>query len=280
VNISKPIWSYGFESLGTRILPPKEGNLRRVAFAQLAVLGASDPDAAMREPEDEIGRLSRSIPAWLSETFYFAANYAPLSTFGFVDRADGSRLPMIFWSEWTTEGLRQLMETTSEKIDYIFTGWVRHNSGDYEALLRVWEVKKFRERKQFAARWNPGNADAELSRLHGEISKFMEWAPYPSGAGLAYALPASPLAWLDALGASLGLFLVEKGIFPPTAIPPLAPSFAKLATIAAADPAASLAWLTLRSRAEKLGLAPDPLPAAALSPHPLVAEALAAVSGA
>ena len=36
ITISKPIWFYGLEPLAAQILPPKEGRLRRIAFAQLA----------------------------------------------------------------------------------------------------------------------------------------------------------------------------------------------------------------------------------------------------
>src|ERR1700722_4399727 len=56
VSISRPIWSYGLASVeGAR--PKKEGKLRRVAFAQLALPTAyADPEEAMNLPEDEIGR--------------------------------------------------------------------------------------------------------------------------------------------------------------------------------------------------------------------------------
>src|SRR5688500_1344100 len=42
VSISKPIWFYGLEPLAPQILPPKADRLRRVAFAQLALLGIRD----------------------------------------------------------------------------------------------------------------------------------------------------------------------------------------------------------------------------------------------
>jgi len=52
VSISRPIWSYGLESV-TDALPKKEGKLRRIAFAQLAVPGGyPDPEEAMKLPED------------------------------------------------------------------------------------------------------------------------------------------------------------------------------------------------------------------------------------
>ena len=73
VSISKPIWFYGLEALADSILPPKREGLRRVAFAQLARLGPADPG----QPEDELSHLTRSLPLWLAETFYFSPQYSP-----------------------------------------------------------------------------------------------------------------------------------------------------------------------------------------------------------
>ncbi len=272
-NISKPVWFYGLEPLTDRILPAKDGRQRRVAFAQLALTESDNPIEAMKKPEDELGLLSRAIPLWLAETFYFSPRYSSLAALGFMDEADGSRHPMIFWSEWNTENLQRLIESSKESLDYIFTGSLQHRAGDYELTLRVWEAKKFRERKQFSVRWTPATADAELARFHAQVRQFMEWAPYPPGEGLTYAPPAAPRAWLDALGASIGLFFVEKKIFPSAALSPLDPHFSSLAPLAASEPAAALAWLTLAARARALGLAPGDLPAPALCADPLVAEA-------
>jgi hypothetical protein len=273
VSISKPIWFYGLEAMADRVLPPKREGLRRVAFAQLAQLGVRPGQAADGPAEDEVGRLARALPLWLAETFYFSQQYSPSAAMGYLENPGGGRRPMVFTSEWMTDNLRQLLDTTKEGLDFVFTGALKQQAGDYEVILRVWEMKKFRERKLFTARWTPATADAELQRLHGEIRQFMEWAAYPAGAGLAYAPPAAPRPWLEALGASLGLFLADKGVFPREMATPPAAVLAALAPLAAADPRASLAWLTLQARARALGVAGEGDPLPALSPDPVVAEA-------
>jgi hypothetical protein len=272
VSISKPIWFYGLEAMGERILPAKVGSLRRIAFAQLAQVGLRAADEAMERPEDELGRLSRAVPLWLAESFYFSSRYLPIAVVGYLETAEGARRPMIFTAEWMTENLRQLVDTNKEGLDYVFTGALRQQDGDYEILLRVWEMKKFRERKLFTARWTPATAEAELAKLQAEVRQFMEWEAYPAGSGLAYAPPAAPTAWLDALGASLGLFLAGKQICPAELLPPLAPALARLAPHTANDAAASLAWLTLNARARELGLEAGSAEAS-LSPDPRVEEA-------
>jgi len=265
VSISKPIWFYGLEPMAEQILPPKSGRLRRVAFAQLAILNLPDLLEAAKRPEDELGRLSRALPLWLAETFYFSPHYAPIAAVGL----QGSHYAL-FGTEWTTDNLTQLVDST-QGLDYIFTGALHQISGDYELILRVWEVKKFRERKQFTARWTPATIDAELAKLHEQIRIFMEWTPEKTG--VAYAVPASPGAWLDTLGASVSLFLAEKNLLPKDQLVAIDEAVARAAAAAPTGETASLAFITLRNRAERLGLASRL--EAALAASPLVANARA-----
>lgn len=71
VSISKPIWFYGLEALAGQILPAKNGKLRRIAFTQLSLPGVAELPALTQQPENELGRLTRALPLWLAETFYF-----------------------------------------------------------------------------------------------------------------------------------------------------------------------------------------------------------------
>lgn len=270
ITISKPIWFYGLESLAAQILPPKEGRLRRVAFAQLA-LPTSDAKGAVgtAQPEDELGRLARGIPLWFAETFYFSPLYAPVAAIGIMTPAEGANRYVTFGVEWTPDNLRQLVETTEGGLDYIFSGALRETAGDYELLLRVWDVKTFRERKTFSARWTPSTVDAALTQLHTQVRMFMEWSPN-SGA-FAYTIPSRPRPWLDTLGASLGLFLLEKNILPREQLVPVERDLNEVAERAAGGEAAGLAWLTFRARVIRLKLA---APAEALVARtPLVLQA-------
>ncbi|HVW20728.1 MAG TPA: hypothetical protein VHC86_05890 [Opitutaceae bacterium] len=272
-SISRPIWSYGLEPLHERILPPKGEPSRKIAFAQLAQVGFRDIARAIHQPEDEVARLSRALPLWLAETFYFSPLYSPIAALGYLEKPEGGRQPMIFDTEWGPENLRQIVDSAKGGLDYIFTGSIRQRAGDFEATFRVWEVKKFRQRKQFDARWTPATAEAELGKLHAQVRQFMEWAPYPAGSGVPYVPPTAPTAWLEALGTSLGYFLVEKNLQPIELLRPGGPALAAMAARASDSVAASLAWLSTAARARDLGQAPDPLPSAVLVPDPVVAAA-------
>ncbi|MSU66885.1 MAG: hypothetical protein EXS38_12480 [Opitutus sp.] len=256
ITISKPIWFYGLEPLAAQVLPPKESRLRKIAFAQLALPGYADIGGAMKKPEDELGRLSRGLPLWLAETFYFSAAYAPVAAIGLMSPPQAPSHYVIFGAEWSTENLRQLVDTTEGGLDYIITGALRVVNDDYEATLRVWEVKSMRERKTFSARWTPATADAGLLGLHAQVRGYMEWSP--ASAAFAYTIPAKPRGWIDTLAASLGLFLAEKALLPATQLMPAAEDLQQAARNAATGEAASFGYLTLQARAGKLQLAEAP----------------------
>ncbi|HEY1792027.1 MAG TPA: hypothetical protein VGG34_03855 [Opitutaceae bacterium] len=270
VTISRPIWSYGFETV-EGLLPRKTGKLRRVAFAQFALpTGYENPEEASQRPADELGKLSRAIPLWFAETFYFSPAYGSVAALGVLNGAP--KRPALFVQDWTIENLNKMAESATEGLDYIFTGNLRKEAEEYILIMRVWEVRKMRERKQFTIKWTAATADAELARLHDYVRKFMEWTAYPEGEGLPYSPPASPLIWADTTAALLGLFLVEKGLMPKDLLPPLAPVFDGLAPHAFTPPSASLAWTALRMKAAAAGLAPT-LSDVLLSRHPAVAQA-------
>jgi len=104
------------------------------------------------------------------------------------------------------------------------------------------------------------------------VRAFMEFAPYPAGQGLRYAPPARLRDYIEALGASLTLFLVEKQVLPPArlALPPAVVAGADRA--AAQSEMAALLALGLRARAQRLGLTVPP-PAGVFADSPVVAQA-------
>ncbi len=270
VSISKPIWFYGLEEV-PGILPAKEGKLRRLAFAQLALPGLAKIDELAAQPEEEMGRLCRAIPLWLAETFYFSPLYRPSAAVGVTTAVPGQPGHYgLFPSEWTTDNLKQLVDTTEGGLDYIFTGAIRQKDGDFELILRVWEVRKFRERKQFRARWTPATADEELAKLHEQIRMFMEWSPDETA--LSYQAPKSPRAWLETLGASITTFLAEKSLLPAEQMPDFTEVAAISAKQAVSNEAASLAFLTNQARLKQLDLSVD-MGAPELAATPLVESA-------
>lgn len=248
-SISKPIWFYGLEANAPQLLPRKEGKLRRVAFAQCSLPGIKNAAELAEQPEDAMGRLTRGLPLWFAETFAYGAGYETIAAIG----TSNQKKYAIFNTEWTAENIRQLIDSSKESIDYVVTGALKNHNDDFELIMRIWEVKKFRELKQFSTRWTPSTADESLRQFHEQIRLYMEWKALPEGNGLAYAAPVAPLAYVQALGSSLTLFLGEKGVLLPEQMNPVAADFLP----AAQDLRGHLTLITALQRLQARGAAVD-----------------------
>ena len=248
VSISKPIWFYGLETVAPQLLPPKEGRLRRVAFAQCALPGLENAVEISARPENEQSRFTRGIALWLAETFAFSAGYTAFAGIGTAVQHH-----VLFPTEWTADNIRQLSDSTEGGLDYVITGALRNRNDDHELVLRIWEVKKFRELKAFTARWTPSSADPALTELQKQMRTYMEWAPLPAGQGLAYTVPAAPLAYLHGLASALTFFLGEKGVLAPTQLPPDPTVLLRSAQANPEHPPAQLALVALLLRQKAAG---------------------------
>ena len=274
VTLSRPVWAYGLEAF-EEILPKKEGRVRRVAFAQLALPGAyPDIEAAMKQPEDELGRLSRAIPLWFAETFYFSPAYSPIAALGCFHEADGAKRPAIFPTDWTVENLGQLVDTTDRRAGLHLHGLApARGRGARRSSCASGRSRSCASASRSRSAGRRRRADAELKKLHEYVRAYMEWAPYPEGSGIPYSPPSSATAWLDVLGVPAEPLPGREE--PPPAGPAAAissPIFDAFAPHAFSPPASSLAWISLRSRATSLGLAPN-LTDVLLSRHPAVVRA-------
>ncbi len=253
-TISKPIWFYGLEAASARLVPTKAGQLRRVAFAQLALPGLADYVELQKKPEDDLGRLTRAIPLWLAETFATSAGYDPVAAIGVIEAGHYALFPV----EWTGENVRQLAESSEQALHYVVTGALRNRHADFELVLRIWEVKKFRELKAFTTRWTPATADTALREFHELIRAYMEWRALPEGDGLPYSAPAAPQSYLEALGVSLTLFLGEKSVLKPEQVVVDAVPFLAAARANPDDVRAQLALLSALFRLKAAGRQLDP----------------------
>ncbi len=210
-SISKPIWFYELEQAAPHLLPKKGGKLRRVAFAQCTLPGLADFAERSARPEDDLGRFCRGLPLWFAETFTASAGYEAIAAVGVSSR----KHYFLFPAEWTADNVRELNDSSSGAIDYVVTSGLRNRNDDFDLVVRIWEVKKFRELKQFSTRWTPASADTELKQFHEQLRLYMEWTALPEGNGLAYSTPVAPLAHIHALGANLTQFFGEKSVLAP-----------------------------------------------------------------
>lgn len=252
VSISKPIWFYGLEEGAPHLLPRQEGRVRRLAFAHLSLPGLADGAERAARPEDDLGRLTRGFPLWLAETFASSNGYETVAAVGVM----GQEHYAIFQTEWSAENVRQLNDSVEGGLDYVVTGAVRNRNDDFELGVRIWEVKKYRELKALLVRWTPATADAELGKFHELLRTYLEWSALP--AGLPYAPPAAPAAYVQGLGALLTDFLAEKGVLPAAQAPAGTETVLRAAQANPDDTHAQLALVAVLLRRKARGSALEP----------------------
>ncbi len=253
-SISKPIWFYGLEQSAPHLLGRKDGKLRRVAFAQCSLPGLTGVVERSARPEDETGRFCRGLPLWFAETFAAAAGYDPVAAVALSSRKHYILFPV----EWSAENIREVNESTTGGLDYVVTFALRNKNDDFELVAHIWEVRKFRELKQFATRWTPASADTVLQQFHEQMRLYMEWSALPEGNGLAYRAPVSPTAHIQALGATLTQFFGEKGVLAPEQVPAGTAAALQDTRANPDDPRAYLGLVAGLVRQKAQGVAPDP----------------------
>src|SRR5688572_16053804 len=175
-SISKPIWFYGLETLAPHLLAAPAGKVRRVGFGQCTLPGQADALARSKLPEDELGRFCRGLPLWFAETFAAAAGYDPIS----IVAVSARQHYMLFPVEWSADNIREVNDSGGKGLDYVITFALRNKNDDFELVARIWEVKKFRELKQFTTRWTPASADTVLKQFHEQLRLYMEWVAHPA----------------------------------------------------------------------------------------------------
>ena len=231
----------------------KDGKLRRVAFAQCTLPGQADAVERSKKVEDDNGRFCRGLPLWFAETFAAAAGYDAIAAVAL----SSSKQYFLFPVEWSGDNIRELSESNTGGLDYVVTFALRNKNDDFELVARIWEVKKFRELKQFSTRWTPASADTVLKQFQEQLRLYMEWRGLPEGNGLVYTAPVSPTAHIQALGATLSQFLGEKGVLAPEQVAG-GVDFALRDTQANPDdPRAQLGLIAGLVRQKTLGVTPD-----------------------
>jgi hypothetical protein len=252
-SISKPIWFYGLENSAPHLLAAREGKLRRVAFGQCTLPGQADAVERAKKPEDELGRFCRGLPLWFAETFAAARGYDPIA----VVALSAGRHYVMFPAEWSADNIREVSETATGGLDFVVTFALRNKNDDFELVARIWEVKKFRELKQFTTRWTPASADTVLAQFHEQLRLYMEWTARPAGEGLAYTASVSPTAHIQSLGTTLSQFFGEKGVLAPEQVPAGTDLQLRDAQANPADPRAHLTLIAGLMRQKAQGVAHD-----------------------
>lgn len=135
ISFTKPLWYYGLNDPNW-LLETKESGIK-IGFLSLSYKNLMEKQENNLEQEDEIGRLTRSLPLYLSETLYLDTDMR-CTTILPVLKGSGW---IVSGTDWPDEIVRSYLGEGSGKFDYIITGSMTEEGNNYRTMIEVWSAE-------------------------------------------------------------------------------------------------------------------------------------------
>lgn len=210
IALNRPVWFYGLNNPEwlLQVSAQESSNLLFVIFANTTP--QEDPESQQRE--DDIGRLTRSLPLYLAESSYFRTNARP-DTMIAVMRGVG---PVVFGQPLTED---QLLSFGDDNIRVVVSGSILETGDNLTIKVQMFDRARktlFKELSYETAKPDLGSTVLKMEQdvltcLTGELG-FSADDPEDW-----YTRPCEKLmfSYLTGLGESLVLTLVENGLADP-----------------------------------------------------------------
>ncbi|MEX0678688.1 MAG: hypothetical protein WD063_16535 [Pirellulales bacterium] len=202
--IERPIWTQGLHDLGW--LFPSAGNRGdEIVFLPLANTTASDETEPVVQREDDLGRLTRSLALYLTESAFFWTGYRSRTVIPVI-RGGG---PIVSGTEWPAENIFDF----AADARFAVSGTVAQSGNQLRISLTLWDCTARESIRQFecAGPWD-GLGSAVLA-----LEQDLLWGLgglRRSPAADFYRRPdaAAISLYLSCLAQSMTLSMVQTGI--------------------------------------------------------------------
>lgn len=206
--LATPVWFPDLENPGW--LLPKKRDAERILFLTLANTSRSTVKEAMKQKTDDIGRLTRSIPLYLAEAFLFETGFIAASALPLVN----GRYPVVSGADWSKDHVLQLARSQDRKINYVVTGSMAEEAGEYTVSFHVWNIAAEAETASFSQTGGKSRIGRIMAALQGDLLQFFRQpsAKLSAGGQRFYYAPGADLMdeYLTAIGQSLTLLLARR----------------------------------------------------------------------
>ncbi|MBY0402564.1 MAG: hypothetical protein K2X66_01590 [Cyanobacteria bacterium] len=136
VVLSDPIWYYALNEPDW-LLPYKQNKQGGIGFLVFANTTPSNVDSLQVESEDDVGRLTRSIPIYLSEIFNYKTSFHSLLILPVIQDLG----PLVYKKEWEWQDIETFAKMTPTALDFLVTGCIEEKEGGtYELLVSLWNM--------------------------------------------------------------------------------------------------------------------------------------------
>jgi tetratricopeptide (TPR) repeat protein len=206
-RFDRPIWGYGLED-PMWLFPPKRNDGKSIAILALANTSPTDLEVPAAQREDFLGRLTRSIPLYLLESFYYWTDIKPTVVLP-VAMGKG---PLVFGKEWSVEFIRGYAEGLS---DTALTGSLEQVGENVTLRLSVWNCRTGMPVKTFERSSTPQTMGTTVLQFEKELLDHFigSWV---GSTTRFYVRPAAGVLdrYLLCLGQSLSQVLARNSALP------------------------------------------------------------------
>ena len=130
IRIDRPVWTYGLND-PKWLFQQSERRGKSVAFISLANTSPSGAKVPFTQREDDLGRLTRSIPLFLAESLFCWTDLKPTAVIPVVMGTG----PIVSGMEWPPEQISAF----AGDVDVAVTGSLNEQNGTLRITLMVWD---------------------------------------------------------------------------------------------------------------------------------------------
>ncbi len=202
----KPIWYYGLKS--PEWLLPKELKKENIGFLSFVDLTGKSENLTELQPENDSGRMTRSLPLLLQEILVFNFNTETKFLLPIAKEVG----PVVLKSEYNIKSLTDAARTND--LDLLVTGSITEKGNEYEIKVILFESKSQSIQTLEMKLLKDGKNKDFTNSLNSIISKIAEISDIQPVEADYYNVPSEDIVYnyLGALGQSLMQSLVDNKV--------------------------------------------------------------------
>lgn len=203
--VERSIWVQGLHNPGW-LFPSDVDRQQEIVFLPLANTTRTDQTDPSVQREDELGRLTRSLALYLTESAYFWTGFRSKTVLPVVRRGG----PIVSGTEWPEEHVFDF----AGDARFAVSGTVARAEQELRINLNLWDCAERESIRQFACIASWDDLGASILKLEQELIAALPGAPRRSPSEAFYCRPdaATMSLYLTCLAQSLTLSMVQVGI--------------------------------------------------------------------
>jgi tetratricopeptide (TPR) repeat protein len=211
VPLDRPVWSYGLHRPAWLFASPVERQ-EQVVLLPLANMTHNQLRHPTAQREDDLGRLTRSIPLYLCESLYFWTDLDPKVVLPVVR----GRGPVVAGSQWPVEQVMAL----AEGARYAICGAIEQSRDELALSVSLWDCTLGRVTDTLERKCLPDELGTTVLRMEQDLARALAGAARKTPCENYYSRPDAKAisSYLTCLGQTLMLSLAQMHIIPRDAL--------------------------------------------------------------